>query len=226
MNTWDQLESGTGGPFGDKVFFFTPSITMEKPAEFWRIFNDNSATPPVGDNEDFSITPGLETNLYIKDSLGAYFGFELLEAPDLPESRFEWNKDGSYTVSLTTFGSPITFTYRRFSSNPLIPFGPPTTVVIAGDNSAFTDPEPYPAGSDPEDQFVDAYVLEYGGFLYPAYQFFLAHSPFDLCKEPHWHSSVDVFLWKLLRVASRIRILPNVVSVFSRSCHPKRLRFP
>ncbi|MCZ6673877.1 MAG: hypothetical protein O7C75_13175, partial [Verrucomicrobia bacterium] len=192
MNTWDTIEMAHADAFGDKYFFFTPANDVDMNSEFWRILNNNSHTPPGGGQDTFSVTPGVKANLDLSLNAGisSYFAYELVDGPDLHEDLFQWNKDGSFSVSLLTQGGPVSFTYRRVSVNPDIPAGPLTTVLVSSDLSALTNPEPY---GEEGNELVNVVVLEIGGLHYPLLQFRLAFSIFDVCIFPHWHSSEDVF---------------------------------
>jgi hypothetical protein len=185
---WTSGSGRNANCFGETFFEFDgPGDPGAPPSNFFRFLSGDTSSPPGGPLLELEAIPGIRTCLSVADGTETCSGFQLVDQPNLNEVLFNFNKDGSFTVTLLSFGGPIEFTYRRVRPNPDIPFSPLISVRVSPISEALSNPIPY-TGKDGED-WVNVAVLEYGAFLYPLFQFSLANSPFDLCEEPHWHRS-------------------------------------
>ena len=157
---------------------------------FYRFETPSTEVPtPVATEDTFSCTAGVEQvfNCSSNDS-GCPTGttYELVSAPGLPPEVFQFSSDGTFKVTMLTFLSGTTFTYRPVY---LKRFGVPVDVVLVEDTGALRNPQEYTGpGGIP---YVNVPCLFYSGQSYPLYQFWLR--PPDNCPLIHWHAGNFVY---------------------------------
>ena len=147
-----------------------------QPGEEVKGVEDQFVVPPIVTSKRF-----VSTN----DTTPSNATFELVEWPDINPDYFEFKNNGEFFVTPISFGpSPPTFTYRIVT-----PSGPsePIKVTIVVNPDLLVD-----LVEDPETGNVMVPVLILNGLHYPIFQFLFTNSPFDECKEPHYHA--DAFL--------------------------------
>ena len=168
---------------------------------FRLIASDNGETPGSGTpdpggqpgvevkgvEDQFVVPPIVSSRRFVStnDTIPSGATFEIVEFPDINPDYFEFRSNGEFFIAPISFGpSPLTFTYRIVT-----PSGPsePIKVTIVVNTDLLVD-----LVEDPATGNVMVPVLEINGLHYPIFQFLLTNSPFDECKEPHYHA--DAFL--------------------------------
>ncbi|MGJ8695810.1 MAG: hypothetical protein ACSHYF_05790 [Verrucomicrobiaceae bacterium] len=194
QSTTDPGGAWTSGPgqnancFGETFFEFDgPGDPGGPPSNFFRFSSGDTLPPPGGPLLELEAVPGVRTCLDVSRENDLCGSYELVEGPGLDEVLFNFNKDGSFTVSLLSFGGPIEFTYVIVPSIPGLSASPVYSVRVSPIPDVLENPPVYtgPGGLE----YVNALVLVDLDEHYPLFQFSLANSPFDLCEEPHWHNS-------------------------------------
>ncbi len=135
-------------------------------------------------DDQFVVAPGVRTRLRVSDNDHTPNGglYELVQGPALDETLFLFDEDGSFLITMLTFGPEVTFTYRVRDGDQV---SAPATVTVRTNRKLLEDGLP-----DDEEGIVQIPVLEINERHYPVIQFFLANSPQDLCQEPHWHADL------------------------------------